>query len=49
VISTTAGPERLLTGEEPEPAFRITKPFRTEQVRSAISQAMFFASTEVLA
>jgi len=49
VIFITAYPERLLTGEKPEPAFLITKPFRTEQVLSAISQAMFFASTEVLA
>ena len=49
VIFITAYPERLLTGEKPEPAFLITKPFRTEQVLSAISQAMFFSSTEVLA
>ena len=49
VIFITAYPERLLTGEKPEPAFLITKPFRTEQVLSAISQALFFSSTEVLA
>ncbi len=48
VIFITAFPERLLTGERPEPAFLITKPFRPEQVLSAISQAMFFASTETL-
>lgn len=48
VIFITAYPERLLTGEKPEPAFLITKPFRTEQVLSAISQAMFFSSTETL-
>ncbi|THH38136.1 response regulator [Aliishimia ponticola] len=48
VIFITAYPERLLTGEKPEPAFLITKPFRAEQVLSSISQAMFFASTEVL-
>ncbi len=49
VIFITAFPERLLTGERPEPAFVITKPYSEEQVRSAISQAMFFASTETLA
>lgn len=48
VIFITAFPERLLTGEKPEPAFLITKPFTEEQVRSAVSQAMFFASTETL-
>lgn len=48
VIFITAYPERLLTGEKPEPAFLITKPFETEQVRSAVSQAMFFASTQTL-
>ncbi|MFS4439298.1 response regulator [Paracoccaceae bacterium GXU_MW_L88] len=49
VIFITAYPEMLLTGEKPEPAFLITKPFRPEQVLSSISQAMFFASTEALA
>jgi CheY-like chemotaxis protein len=49
VIFVTAFPERLLTGERPEPAFLITKPFSEEQIRSAVSQAMFFASTETLA
>jgi CheY-like chemotaxis protein/DNA-directed RNA polymerase specialized sigma24 family protein len=48
VIFITAYPERLLTGERPEPAFLITKPFTEEQVRSSVSQAMFFASTESL-
>ncbi|MGY6410206.1 MAG: response regulator [Alkalilacustris sp.] len=48
VIFITAFPDRLLTGEKPEPAFLITKPFSVEQVRSAVSQAMFFASTETL-
>ncbi|MCF3974354.1 response regulator [Paracoccus salsus] len=46
VIFITAFPERLLTGERPEPAFLISKPYSEEQVRSAVSQAMFFASTE---
>lgn len=48
VIFITAFPERLLTGDKPEPAFLITKPYSEDQVRSAISQAMFFASTETL-
>lgn len=48
VIFITAFPERLLTGERPEPAFLISKPYNEEQVRSAVSQAMFFASTEGL-
>ena len=46
VIFITAFPERLLTGKRPEPAFLITKPFSEDQVRSAVGQAMFFASTE---
>lgn len=48
VIFVTAFPERLLTGERPEPAFLINKPYTEEQVRSAVSQALFFASTETL-
>jgi CheY-like chemotaxis protein len=48
VIFITAFPERLLTGERPEPAFLIAKPFMTPQVISAVSQAMFFSSTETL-
>ncbi|MFI0396433.1 response regulator [Paracoccus jiaweipingae] len=46
VIFITAFPERLLTGDRPEPAFLISKPYSEEQVRSAVSQAMFFASSE---
>lgn len=48
VIFISAFPERLLTGDKPEPAFLITKPFSEDQVRSAVSQAMFFSSTETL-
>lgn len=48
VIFITAFPERLLTGERPEPAFLITKPYTEDQVRSAVSQAMFFASSEII-
>lgn len=46
VIFITAFPERLLTGDRPEPAFLISKPYSEEQVRSAVSQALFFASSE---
>lgn len=42
VIFITAYPERLLTGERPEPAFLITKPFRPDMVKAVISQALFF-------
>ncbi len=49
VVFITAFPERLLTGERPEPAFLITKPYTESQVQSAVSQAMFFSSTETLA
>ena len=42
VIFITAYPERLLTGERPEPTFLITKPFRPETVMAIVSQALFF-------
>lgn len=45
VIFITAFPERLLTGERPEPAFLVTKPFNPEMVKALISQALFFNST----
>jgi CheY-like chemotaxis protein len=48
VIFITAFPERLLTGEKYEPAFLISKPYAEDQVMSAVSQAMFFSSTETL-
>ncbi|MEM6971902.1 MAG: response regulator [Pseudomonadota bacterium] len=44
VIFITAYPERLLTGERPEPTFLIAKPFKDAQVGVAISQAMFLRS-----
>jgi CheY-like chemotaxis protein/DNA-directed RNA polymerase specialized sigma24 family protein len=40
VIFITAFPDRLLTGERPEPAFLITKPFEPETLSVAISQAL---------
>jgi CheY-like chemotaxis protein len=42
VIFITAYPERLLTGERPEPTYLITKPFQT--VQATIGQALFFHS-----
>jgi len=42
VVFITAYPERLLTGERPEPTFLITKPFRPETVSAIVSQALFF-------
>jgi CheY-like chemotaxis protein len=48
VIFVTGHPDQLLTGRGSEPAFVITKPFTRDQVRSAVSQAMFFASTEAI-
>jgi CheY-like chemotaxis protein len=44
VIFITAFPEHLLTGDRPEPAFLITKPFREEAVKALIGQALFFHS-----
>jgi CheY-like chemotaxis protein len=40
VIFITAFPERLLTGERPEPTFLITKPFQPETVTATIGQAL---------
>ena len=42
VVFITAYPERLLTGERPEPTFLVTKPFVPETVRVAVSQALLF-------
>ena len=42
VIFITAYPEKLLTGEKPEPTFLITKPYQPETLRVTISQALFF-------
>lgn len=42
VIFVTGFPERLLTGEAPEPAFVIPKPFDPDMLRTAIGQALSF-------
>ena len=44
VIFITAFPERLLTGDKPEPAYLVSKPFDPDNVKAAISQALFFHS-----
>jgi DNA-directed RNA polymerase specialized sigma24 family protein len=38
----TAFPERLLSGEKPEPTYLITKPFKPDTVKATIGQALFF-------
>jgi len=42
VIFITAYPERFLTGERPEPAYLVTKPYQPAMVSAVISQALFF-------
>ena len=42
VVFITAFPERFLTGQAPEPAFLITKPFSADAVQAVVSQALFF-------
>jgi DNA-directed RNA polymerase specialized sigma24 family protein/CheY-like chemotaxis protein len=48
VIFITAFPDRLLTGERPEPTFLIAKPYAEDTVRAAVSQALFFSSTAAI-
>ena len=43
MIFITAYPERFLTGERPEPAFLIAKPFQPAMVSAIVSQALFFS------
>lgn len=42
VIFITAYPEKLLTGERPEPTYLISKPFLRETVQATVGQALFF-------
>ncbi|MEO5587564.1 MAG: response regulator [Novosphingobium sp.] len=49
VVFITAFPERLLTGDRPEPTYLVTKPFQEASVRAAISQALFFGSSRPVA
>ena len=47
VIFITAYPERLLTGERPEPTFLVTKPFKVETVVATIGQALLARTFKV--
>ncbi|MBL8701225.1 MAG: response regulator [Alphaproteobacteria bacterium] len=42
IVFVTAYPERLLTGERPEPAYLINKPFHPSVIQAVVSQALFF-------
>ena len=42
VVFVTAYPEKLMTGERPEPTFLIAKPFRDDGVKAIVSQVLFF-------
>ena len=42
VVFVTAFPERLLTGDRPEPAYLLTKPFERLTLKATIGQALFF-------
>lgn len=42
IIFITAFPERLLTGDRPEPTYLISKPYQEATVKAAIAQALFF-------
>ena len=47
VIFVTAYPERLLTGERPEPTYLVTKPFEPDTLKATIFQALSFAPAAV--
>ncbi len=46
VIFVTAYPERLLTGERPEPTYLVTKPFESDTLKVTISQALSFSKSD---
>jgi CheY-like chemotaxis protein len=45
VIFVTAYPERLLTGERPEPTYLVTKPFEPDTLKATIFQALSLAAS----
>ncbi|MEE2878433.1 MAG: response regulator [Pseudomonadota bacterium] len=49
IIFITAFPERLLTGERPEPTYLIPKPFQENTVKAALGQALFFHPSQAAA
>jgi CheY-like chemotaxis protein len=44
VIFVTAYPERLLTGDRPEPTYLVTKPFEPDTLKATIFQALSLAA-----
>lgn len=42
IVFVTAYPERLLTGERPEPTYLVAKPFLPDNIRATVGQALFF-------
>jgi CheY-like chemotaxis protein len=49
VVFVTAFPERLLTGERPEPTYLITKPFEVETLVATIGQALMMQRQPAMA
>jgi DNA-directed RNA polymerase specialized sigma24 family protein len=47
VIFITAYPERFLSGERPEPAFLVSKPYQQSTVSALVSQVLFFERNAV--
>ena len=41
IVFVTAFPEKLLTGQAPEPTYLVTKPFVPDAIRAAVSQALW--------
>jgi CheY-like chemotaxis protein/DNA-directed RNA polymerase specialized sigma24 family protein len=44
IVFITAFPERLLTGERPEPTYLVTKPFEPDTLKATIFQALSLAA-----
>ncbi|MFN7177034.1 MAG: response regulator, partial [Thermaurantiacus sp.] len=44
VVFITAYPERLLSGERPEPTWLVTKPFEPETVVATVGQALLLSA-----
>ncbi|ABC24080.1 response regulator [Rhodospirillum rubrum] len=49
IVFITAYPERLLTGQRPEPTYLVTKPFAVDTVKVTIAQALFFRQAQPVA
>jgi len=48
IIFVTAHPEQLLTGQRPEPAYLVTKPYRISALRVTVSQALSLKKSEAV-